>query len=62
MPCGYINMCFRGCIYGQILTSSIVFTIFGGAFAPPPHNVASPLPTNVPDKPLVLYPSLLAST
>jgi hypothetical protein len=43
MPCGCIDICFRGYIYGEILTKSIVFTIFWGAFAPPLHSVASPL-------------------
>jgi hypothetical protein len=29
MPCECIDMCFRECIYDEILTNSIAFTIFG---------------------------------
>jgi len=32
-----------GYMYSKILTNYIVFTIFGGAFAPPLQVVASPL-------------------
>jgi hypothetical protein len=41
---GCIAMCFRKCIYDEILTNSIAFIIFRGAFTPPPCSVARCLP------------------
>lgn len=39
---------FYGCIYDEILTNSIDFVFFGGAFASTTYSVASPLPVAVP--------------
>jgi hypothetical protein len=46
LTCGYIIIYFNGCIYGEILTNSMDFVFFGGAFASATYSVASPLVTS----------------
>ena len=43
LACECIDIFYRGCVYGEILSLITVFINFRGAFAPPNHQEASPL-------------------